>query len=471
MTSKSKATSKPIEAVKRPTFRFSNSPPPATSLSDQKARYATKHGEVVEPLVTDRKSRTSQPQPTMSRTATITEVQEVPDETVQGSDRVESVGVESVVSVPDYSIQEPQPPRDPTPPRNRQDGGGGGGDPNPDHSDGSSNQDRDCDRKCRHWRKHYYYSESSDSDSEEDNLKKNVKLRDPDSYDGTNPEKLQNFLFLCSLVFKSKAKIATLEYFELVVMAEYPNKDDQPELKANFGTASPEEDAETALEELKMEKHHQATWFFISFAKYKAKTAYNDHNYYHLVMNAMPDQILKELHWVFPMPKSYETLCSMILQIDQRYWNHKKIMELRQKGASKPPATASTAPPRNNSNNNNHQSGNSKSKDNKSNSNRGKTNTSMLTGASSSKTHDNSHLGMDRKLTEAEKKHRRDNGLCLVCGIKGHVAQDCRKARWNQNSTSSLRTRVALVVQASITEEKPKMDDKAKAKESSGSKN
>ncbi|KIJ28747.1 hypothetical protein M422DRAFT_269957 [Sphaerobolus stellatus SS14] len=77
----------------------------------------------------------------------------------------------------------------------------------------------------------------------------------------------------------------------------------------------------------------------------------------------------------------------------------------------------------------------------------------MSTGASSSKTHDNSHLGADGKPTEAEKKHRRDNGLCLVCGIKGHIAQD------------------SLVARASITEEKPKTDDKAKAKESSRSKN
>ncbi|KIJ35904.1 hypothetical protein M422DRAFT_261863 [Sphaerobolus stellatus SS14] len=237
----------------------------------------------------------------MSTTTTISSgVQKVPVETTPAPDdahsnsRVESVDVQSIVSGTDYDpIQEPQPPRDPTPPRDDRisdrtpqqsprpsprppvegGGGGGGGDPNPDHSDCGS----DRDRKRRQRRKHYYYSESSDSDSDEDNVRKGIKLRDADTYDGTNPEKLQNFLFLCSLG-------AALEYFELAVMADYPNKDDQPvyllywvefveELKANFGTASPEEDAETALEELKMEKHHQATRFFISFAKYKAKTA------------------------------------------------------------------------------------------------------------------------------------------------------------------------------------------------------
>ena len=125
MTSKSKNTSKPIEAVKRPAFRFSNSPPPATSLSDRKARYATKHGEVVEPLITDRKSRTPQPRPIMSTTTTISSgVQEIPVETTpapddaQGNSRAESVGVQSIVSGTDYDpIQDPQPPRNPTPPR------------------------------------------------------------------------------------------------------------------------------------------------------------------------------------------------------------------------------------------------------------------------------------------------------------------------------------------------------------------
>ncbi|KIJ34474.1 hypothetical protein M422DRAFT_263440 [Sphaerobolus stellatus SS14] len=461
MTSKSKNTSKPIEAVKRPAFRFSNSPPPATSLFDQKAHYAIKHGEVVEPLISDHKSRTPQPQPIMFSTSTITSgVQEAPVVTTLASDaahgdiHVESVGLQSVVSGTDYDpIQDPQPPRDPTPPRDDrisnqtpcqsprlsprphvEGGGGGGGDPNPDHSDSGSDQDR----KRRHWRKHYYYSESSDSDSDEDNAK-------------TYKSNTSKIYFAVSFLWG-----AALEYFEPAVMADYPNKDDQlvyllywvefvEELKANFGTASPEKDAETALEELKMEKHHQATWFLISFAKYKAKTAYNDCGYYHLVMNAMPDWILEELH--------------------------RKIMDLRRKGAPKLPVASNTAPSGNNNNNNNSQSGNNKSKDNNLNSNKGKTNTSMSAGASSSKTYDNSHLGTDGWLTEAEKKHRKNNGLCLVCGIKGHVAQDCRKARWNQNTSSSSTSCLVPVVWASITEEKPKTDDKAKAKESSGSKN
>ncbi|KIJ42210.1 hypothetical protein M422DRAFT_254612 [Sphaerobolus stellatus SS14] len=280
----------------------------------------------------------------------------LPSDAVHGDSHMESVGIQSVVSGTDYDpIQEPQPPRDPTPPRDDrvsdrtpqqsprpspqppvEGGGGGGGDPNPDHSDGSSDQD---------WKY-------------KDNVRKGIKLRDPDTYDGSNPEKLQNFLFLCSLVLKSKAKTyksnmskiyfalsflwgAALEYFELAIMADYPNMDDQP-------VYFPEEDEETALEELKMEKHHQATRFFISFAKYKAKAAYNDHSYYCLVMNAMPNQILEELH-----------------RIDQHYWNHKNIMDLHRKGSSKPPAASNTAPSGNNNNNNNNQSGNNKSKDNK----------------------------------------------------------------------------------------------------------
>ncbi|KIJ46746.1 hypothetical protein M422DRAFT_249915 [Sphaerobolus stellatus SS14] len=174
MTTKSKNTSNPIEAVKRPAFRFRNSPPPATSLSDQKAHYASKHEEVVEPLITDCKSRTPQPRPIMSTITTISSgVQEVQVETTpapddaHGNSRAESVGVQSMISGTDYDpIQAPQPPRDPTPPRDdrisdrtpRQSprpsprphvegGEGGGGDPNPDHSDGGSDQDRKRHRR------------------------------------------------------------------------------------------------------------------------------------------------------------------------------------------------------------------------------------------------------------------------------------------------------------------------------------
>ena len=38
-------------------------------------------------------------------------------------------------------------------------------------------------------------------------------------------------------------------------------------------------------------------------------------------------------------------------------------------------------------------------------------------------------LGKNGKLTGDEREHRLKEGLCLYCGEKGHVAQDCPKSK------------------------------------------
>ena len=34
----------------------------------------------------------------------------------------------------------------------------------------------------------------------------------------------------------------------------------------------------------------------------------------------------------------------------------------------------------------------------------------------------------NRKLTPEERQRRKEKGLCMFCGAKGHLAKDCRKA-------------------------------------------
>ncbi|KIJ43883.1 hypothetical protein M422DRAFT_252806 [Sphaerobolus stellatus SS14] len=245
-------------------------------------------------------------------------------------------------------------------------------------------------------------------------------------------------------------------------MADYPSREVTPlyllyweefvyKLQEHFGPLDMEEDAEEDLEDLKMGTNHRATKYFISFAKYKARTQYNDRGYYRMVKNALPDRILDDLAKIWPKPKTFESLCQAVLQIDQCYWQ--TCHEENRRKARRDPTTSSTS----NSNNNANSSNNCGSKSNKSWAlNNSKSKTTTVT------------------VTNTSHKHCIDVGLCIVCGLKGHIAKDCNKARWNNNqaSGSSSNNRPAPKACTSNTEEKPNMDDKAKAKDStSGSKN
>ncbi|KIJ26805.1 hypothetical protein M422DRAFT_272083 [Sphaerobolus stellatus SS14] len=119
--------------------------------------------------------------------------------------------------------------------------------------------------------------------------------------------------------------------FEPAVMADYHSWEATPlfllhweefvyELKENFGPVDAEEDAEEDLEDLKMGSNHYVTKYFIAFAKYKARTQFNDKGYYHVVKNTLPNRILDDLAKIYPKPKTYELLHQIVLQIDQHYW-------------------------------------------------------------------------------------------------------------------------------------------------------
>ncbi|KIJ23698.1 hypothetical protein M422DRAFT_275662 [Sphaerobolus stellatus SS14] len=238
-------------------------------------------------------------------------------------------------------------------------------------------------------------------------------------------------------------------------LANYPSREATPlyllyweefvyKLKENFGPVDMEEDAEEDLEELKMATNHCVTKYFIAFAKYKARTQFNNRGYYRMVKNALPNHILDDLAKIWPKTKTYELLRQVVLQIDQCYWQT-HCEESRHK-ARQGPMTSCTST----SNNNTNSSNNSGSKSNKSWApNNSKSKTTTVT------------------VTNTSRKRRIDVGLCIVCGPKGYIAKDCNKARWknNQASGSSSNNHPVPKARASNTEEKPNTDDKVKAKE------
>src|SRR5882672_6212775 len=114
------------------------------------------------------------------------------------------------------------------------------------------------------------------------------KLREPDTFDGSDSRKLCTFILQCKLNFRDcpdlfkddKSKVnyvlsylkgTALYCFESAILD--PNEVDwasdfnlfTDELESNFGTYNPISEAEAKLEGLRMHDSHQATKYFIKF--------------------------------------------------------------------------------------------------------------------------------------------------------------------------------------------------------------
>ncbi|KIJ39144.1 hypothetical protein M422DRAFT_258023 [Sphaerobolus stellatus SS14] len=436
-------------------FRYSSTPPPKETTRDHRDRYEKSRGTLVEPLDKEPcKKRTPQVEdPTMSSTITMATVHEVntsEEEHIQEELDNEQLQSRTPMPVPgpshDKGKQRAVPARDLMRDPNDSDPSSDNSSSEPektkkkkkekksrrkkpsvsdsddsgDDSDPSSSDD-DRHRKKRKKHKHRHHSDTDDnSDSDENRIKKGTKLRTRTHLMG---QIQRSFPIFCS----NDATPLCLLYWEEFVY----------ELQEHFGPVDMEEGAEEDLEDLKMGTNHWATKYFISFAKYKARTQYNDRGYYRMVKNALPDRIL-----------TYESLRQAVLQIDQCYW------QTRREGSRLATTVALKA-----------------------------TSLGLRTLRRARPPRLRSPIQVFYRTLiwdlmvdswMPSKSAALTFGLCIVCELKGHIAKDCNKARWNNNqaSGSGSNYRPAPKAHASNTEEKPNTDDKAKAKDStSGSKN
>jgi len=127
-------------------------------------------------------------------------------------------------------------------------------------------------------------------------------------------------------------------------------------LTENFGPPNLIGDAEDTLQKLKFADDMKATQYFTEFAKYKAKTYFNDQGYYHIASQALPLCIHKWLAKVILAPATFDTLKQLVISIDSQYWKYKAIEKERHKRKN-PEASGS----HNNNSSNNKNNSNSKS--------------------------------------------------------------------------------------------------------------
>ncbi|KIN92959.1 hypothetical protein M404DRAFT_172124, partial [Pisolithus tinctorius Marx 270] len=233
-----------------------------------------------------------------------------------------------------------------------------------------------------------------------------TKVCEPDTFNGSDPKKLHEFLIQCKLNFQdhphtfrsNREKVTfTQSYLKGMALAWFepgllnPDNYDRllwmddyheflQELTTNFGLHNAIEDAIQQLKNLTMKDGSQTTKYVIT-------------------------RVGK--------PSTLAQLCKLARTIDAHYWERKAEISCTTKSASdklqssssdsKPKSLSSTSTPKSDA------KGKGKQKD------LPKSNIAHL-------------LGKDGKLTSTECQCRMKNNLCLFCGKAGHSTKDCPKS-------------------------------------------
>ena len=286
-----------------------------------------------------------------------------------------------------------------------------------------------------------------------------AKSKEPDTFDGSDPKKLNNFILLCNLYFRNssaysddKHKVTfalsylrgtALEYFEpsLLDSDEYPDWMDNwsafiRTLRTQFGPIDPTADAEDGIDNLKMHDNQHIVKYNVEFNRLAIRTGWDDSVLRHRYYSGLAERI-KDIMGQQGKPATLEQMKQLAHSIDSRHWE--RLREKSRAGRNKP--DHSDKPDNKNkpddkgktpaSNNNNQSRNNNNNKPNK---------PAKASTSSGSSTSIADKLGKDGKLAKEERQRRFDNNLCLYCGGTGHTAANCNKSN---ASSSKAKARAA----------------------------
>jgi len=285
-----------------------------------------------------------------------------------------------------------------------------------------------------------------------DSSSSRAKVREPDTFDGTDPKKLRTFLVQCELCFQDRAKAFRLDRAKVTFTQSYlkgmtlewfkpdllnsGNPADRPrwmdswvhfvaELQSTFGPHDPIADAEHQLEHLRMKDAHRVTRYIVDFNQLASQVQdYRDGALRHLFYSGLPDRLKDEIARV-GKPLTLHGLRALCQEIDARYWERKDEISRTTKSQ---PTSSPTKP--SNSGGNSSNSGQEKSKTGNPSSSANSSGSSKATSnqsSSGSRPDLTNKLGKDGKLTADERKRRLENNLCMFCGGTGHFADNCPK--------------------------------------------
>jgi len=297
-----------------------------------------------------------------------------------------------------------------------------------------------------------------------------AKVREPDTFDGTDPKKLRTFLVQCELCFQNRAKAfrldrakvtfaqsylkgMTLEWFEPDLLnssdpADRPRWMDSwvhfvTELQSAFGPHNPITDAEHQPKHLRMKDAHRITRYIVDFNRLASQVQdYRDGTLCCLFYSGLPDCLKDKIAQV-GKPLTLHGLRALCQEIDACYWERKDKI-------SRTTKTQPTSSPTKSSNSSQEKSknGNPPSSANSSGSSKATSNQS----SSGSRPDFTNKLGKDGKLTADEHKQCLDNNLCMFCRGTGHFMDNCPK-----------KSKKAKAHAAAIAAESGKMDSNSGA--------
>ena len=275
-----------------------------------------------------------------------------------------------------------------------------------------------------------------------------IKVREPDTFDGSNPRKLRDFLVSCNLHFRDRPQVFASDEKRILFILSYlkgsalswfePGLNDPTnsahwmwdyqaflsELEDNFGPHDPVGDAEKSLHELSMKKTAHIVKYNVEFWELASRVSWNEAALRDRYFCGLPLRLRTEV-LRGGKPNTLAALRLKAQDADNIYWMQEEETRLESKnsGNSGNPSKKDL-----NKNSNSHSS----SKPSPASNNNSTSSSSKAPPKSSSKDKPKNSisdkLGKNGKLTGDERERRMKEGLCLYCGEKGHVAHDCPKS-------------------------------------------
>lgn len=284
-------------------------------------------------------------------------------------------------------------------------------------------------------------------------------VHDPDTFDGSDPNKLRTFLAQLELVFMARPRTypdepkkvtyaisylrgTALQWFEPYLLEGFSGNPPlwmsdysafAQELRENFGPYDATGSAEHDLENLRMSENQRITKYITQFSRLATQVRWDMSALRYQFYKGLPARLKDRISEV-GKPQDLHTLRELAQSLDSRYWE-RRTEQLRESGTARTPKTSDSksTPPR--GGNNSGASGSASSAPKAT-----STPTPRTPNKATNKTYSDK-LGKDGKLTQEERQRRFANNLCMFCGASGHIASACPK-----KSSSAAKARAAQAV-------------------------